>query len=92
MIYVSMIELFAESKKTLIAELGDSQGYFWTVMAFFLGILITLIIDKLIPEKNNPHEFSSHSKVENNKIKTNAKNKVNKKISYIELDYSQHLP
>lgn len=59
MIYVSMIELFAEAKGSLIASLGESSGYLWTIIAFFIGIMIVLIIDKLIPEKNNPHEVKT---------------------------------
>ncbi len=36
---------------------GDRQGYWMTVAAFFAGILVIGIIDKLIPSYENPHEI-----------------------------------
>ncbi|MCK4765393.1 MAG: zinc transporter ZupT [Candidatus Aminicenantes bacterium] len=56
MIYVSFVELFAEARKTLIAELGAKDGYLLTVAAFFAGVLLIAIIDRLVPEAGNPHE------------------------------------
>jgi ZIP family zinc transporter len=40
----------------LIAELGKTNGYLLTLAAFFGGIIIIALIDKLVPEKENPHE------------------------------------
>ncbi len=57
MIYVSMIELFSESKKVLIAELGNKMGSYLTTVSFFCGILLIAIIDKIIPSAENPHEM-----------------------------------
>lgn len=57
MIYVSFIELFPEAQKALVSELGEKAGGWATVGAFFLGILIIAIIDKVIPETENPHEI-----------------------------------
>lgn len=57
MIYVSFIELFPEAKNALVSELGERNGSWATVGAFFLGILLIAIIDKLIPETENPHEI-----------------------------------
>ena len=56
MIYVSMIEIFFEAQDSLIAELGTRMGSWATVASFFGGMLITAIIDKLIPSEENPHE------------------------------------
>lgn len=56
MIYISMIEIFAEAKKTLISELGEKQGSWLTVVAFFAGMLLIAMIDKLLPEEENPHD------------------------------------
>lgn len=56
MIYVSMIEIFADAKETLTSELGN-LGYPFTVLAFFAGMLIIAIIDKLVPSEENPHEI-----------------------------------
>lgn len=57
MIYVSMIEIFVKAKNSLTAELGLKGGSWATVAAFFGGIALIAIIDKLIPESKNPHEL-----------------------------------
>jgi ZIP family zinc transporter len=64
MIYVSMIEIFFKAKDSLSASLGDRAGYIWTVVAFFAGVFIIAIIDKLIPSYENPHELNVSSKIE----------------------------
>jgi len=57
MIYVSFVEIFAKAKNELTFALGDTQGYWVTTAAFFGGILLIAIIDKLIPSFENPHEM-----------------------------------
>jgi len=57
MIYVSFVEIFAKAKTELTLALGDTQGYWITTAAFFGGILLIAIIDKLIPSFENPHEM-----------------------------------
>ncbi len=59
MIYVSMIEIFGKAKISLVAELGEKGGSWATVAAFFGGIFLIAIIDKLIPSEENPHETKS---------------------------------
>ncbi len=59
MIYVSLVEIFSEAKHVLIQEHGEKQGYLYTVLAFFGGILLIAIIDRLIPSYENPHEIRS---------------------------------
>ena len=56
MIYVSMIEIFTKAQDSLIAELGQKQGAALTVIAFFGGMFLIALIDKLIPSAENPHE------------------------------------
>lgn len=56
MIYVSMIEIFVKAKDSLVAELGMKGGSWATVAAFFGGIFLIAIIDKVIPSEENPHE------------------------------------
>ena len=62
MIYVSMIEIFFKARETLQTAMGEKAGASATVAAFFAGMLIIGIIDKLIPQKDNPHEIK---KIEN---------------------------
>ncbi len=56
MIYVSMIEIFVKAKDSLVTELGTKGGSWATVAAFFGGIFLIAIIDKVIPSEENPHE------------------------------------
>lgn len=56
MIYVSFIEIFVKAKDALIAELGEKSGLWATTAAFFGGIVLIAIIDKLVPSFGNPHE------------------------------------
>lgn len=57
MIYVSTIEIFPKAKASLTLVYGESKGYWITTIAFFAGIAIIAIIDKLVPEGENPHEI-----------------------------------
>lgn len=57
MIYVSLVEIFAKARTSLSIPLGNRTGYQVTVAAFFGGILLISIIDKLIPSFENPHEI-----------------------------------
>ena len=56
MIYVSFVELLSDAKNTLIASQGNLKGTWITVAAFFAGMLIIAIIDRLVPAVENPHE------------------------------------
>jgi ZIP family zinc transporter len=49
MIYISFMELLADAMETV--------GQFRALIAFFVGIVIIGLIDMLIPEAENPHEY-----------------------------------
>jgi ZIP family zinc transporter len=70
MIYVSMIEIFQKAREALIVEFDEKLGTTYTVLAFFGGIAIIALIDKLIPSAENPHEVR---KVEDVKHPSNMK-------------------
>lgn len=57
MIYVSLVEIFVKAKDSLISALGEKEGYWFTLMGFFGGMMLIALIDKFIPKKNNPHEL-----------------------------------
>ena len=59
MIYVSMIEIFSKAQTSLVSSLGQVKGSWATVLAFFGGMLVIAMIDKLIPAEKNPHEVKS---------------------------------
>ena len=56
MIYVSLVEILAQAQTTLAAALGTRGGHTAAVLAFFGGMGVIALIDKLIPEGENPHE------------------------------------
>ncbi len=59
MLYVSFIEIFAKSKDALVSAYGEEKGYILTTIAFFSGIALIGIIDRLVPLFENPHEMRS---------------------------------
>lgn len=64
MIYVSLVEIFVKARDALSLSFGDKAGYFWTVVAFFAGMGLIAIIDKLVPSYENPHELNVGAKIE----------------------------
>jgi ZIP family zinc transporter len=58
MIYVSLVEIFVKARDSLSTYLGYKNGYRLTVFAFFCGIALIALIDKLIPSFENPHEMA----------------------------------
>lgn len=59
MIYVSLVEIFVKAKDSLIEVHGPKSGNIYTVIAFFAGIGLIALIDKLIPSFENPHEIKN---------------------------------
>lgn len=57
MIYVSLVEIFAKARVSLSHSFSDKQSYGLAVLAFFAGIALIALIDKLIPSYENPHEM-----------------------------------
>lgn len=57
MIYVSLIEIFVKAKDSLVAGYGLRSGSWFTVIAFFAGMAVIALIDKIIPSYENPHEL-----------------------------------
>lgn len=56
MIYVSFAEILQKANTSLKEALGETSGAWVTVLAFFGGMMLILIIDRLIPSAENPHE------------------------------------
>lgn len=59
MIYVSFMEIMVKAKESLVAVHGLKTGNVYTVIAFFAGIALIALIDKLIPSYGNPHEIKN---------------------------------
>lgn len=73
MIYVSMIEIFFKAKEALEGALGERTGYWLTTIAFFGGIALIAIIDKIIPNYENPHEMANHPEAISGEVAANDK-------------------
>ena len=58
MIFVSMIEIYPKAQTVLSSELGSRSGGWVTAIAFFAGILLIAVIDKLIPSAKIPRDAS----------------------------------
>lgn len=56
MVYVSMVEIFSQAQASLGRELSRQTGSWVTVLAFFGGIALIAVVDRLIPSHENPHE------------------------------------
>ncbi len=56
MIYVSFVELFADAVRILGEQQGSKTGEWVATAWFFAGILTIALIDRLVPEVENPHE------------------------------------
>jgi ZIP family zinc transporter len=56
MIYVSFVGLFPLSHEYLAGSFGDSTGAWMTTGAFFGGVLLSALLDYIVPSHENPHE------------------------------------
>lgn len=55
MVYISFVELFASAQRDL-SQIHGRLGHWYALAAFFGGMLVAVLIDKIIPENENPHE------------------------------------
>jgi ZIP family zinc transporter len=65
MIYVSFVELYTQANHSLNSELGETGGNWATAGAFFGGILLIALLDKLVPSFENPHEVHKLEDIDN---------------------------
>ncbi|MFW6172107.1 MAG: zinc transporter ZupT, partial [Planctomycetota bacterium] len=61
MIYVSLVEIFAKAKDSLVLVHGEKTGYVATTLAFFAGIMLIALLDAIVPEEENPHEIRNET-------------------------------
>ncbi|MGM0650689.1 MAG: zinc transporter ZupT [Bacteroidota bacterium] len=70
MIYISFVEILPEANHMMERHFQTDKGLWITLIAFFGGMLLITIIDKLVPEHENPHELPEPGAME--KIPDNA--------------------
>lgn len=73
MIYVSFMEILSKARDSLAAVHGDNGAAWMTVLAFFAGVLIIALIDKMIPSYENPHEVRRIEEVKPDKLTRDPK-------------------
>lgn len=69
MIYVSFMELMPEAVKQLENLYTSKMANIIMLGAFFAGILLIALIDKLVPEDENPHEIHQENDTNPQKLK-----------------------
>jgi len=69
MVYVSFVEILPKARQALETGFGETLAAWYSVGAFFAGILIIGLIDKLIPSFENPHEIRRVEDVAKNGMK-----------------------
>ncbi|KUG29931.1 metal transporter, zip family [hydrocarbon metagenome] len=57
MLYVSFVEIFQKARDALATQTTAVLANWYTVGAFFSGVLFIALIDKLVPSYENPHEM-----------------------------------
>lgn len=58
MLYVSFMELLPEGVRVLSGGVPDARGTAFAVLAFFVGIALIAVLDRLVPSAVSPHEFA----------------------------------
>ncbi|MEG1497968.1 MAG: zinc transporter ZupT [Bacteroidales bacterium] len=59
MIYVSFVEIYPQAQTSLEAVYDSTWAALFVCIAFFAGMGVIALIDKLIPSYENPHELKS---------------------------------
>jgi zinc transporter, ZIP family len=90
MIYVSFVEIFFKAKDVLVEEMGNQGGYLATVAAFFGGMLLIGIIDKFVPDVENPHEIHKVEEMDPELIAKRKKEKLIRLGKYSALAIAIH--
>jgi ZIP family zinc transporter len=57
MVYVSFVEILVKARDSLVPGYGEKLASWYSILAFFAGVLLIGIIDRLIPSPENPHEI-----------------------------------
>jgi len=59
MVYISFVELLPRATLEFASVMTDISAKWWALVAFMGGIGVIALIDRLIPEDENPHEIHS---------------------------------
>jgi len=76
MVYISFVEILRKSTETIAIAYGFKLASWIAVGSFFVGMIITALIDKLIPDYENPHEVRSDGDLSRLKAETTSSDEV----------------
>ncbi|OOB79977.1 MAG: zinc transporter ZupT [Epulopiscium sp. Nuni2H_MBin003] len=76
MIYVSFVEIFFKAADSLTAHLGEVTGMWVTVISFFSGIILIVLVDKFIPDINSPKAMQTINNANNAEYESINSNKL----------------
>ena len=79
---MSVANLFASSLQTLANIHGKDDGTLHSTLSFFGGIVLILLIDKLIPHYENPHEMH---RVEEMSLKEERKTEIKPQLLRVDV-------
>ena len=71
MIYVSFMEIIPKARASMIEGAGHVAGHWLTIGAFFAGIIFSGVIDKLVPDYENPHEVRDVEEIQHPELQEN---------------------
>ena len=64
MLYVSFVEILPKAVEGMEETLNPRAAGWWATASFFGGIVLILVIDRLIPSAENPHEVREETQVD----------------------------
>lgn len=64
MLYVSFVEILRHAEISLVGSMGDPAGKWLAVGCFFGGMLLSVLLDKLVPEQMSYHDINLNSQSE----------------------------
>ena len=76
MLYISFAEIFLEATEDLKDVFGEGTGYLVAVIAFFAGIFLIGLIDKLIPHSDEVSELDEYTSKSDTALAQNEKNEL----------------
>ena len=83
MIFISLAELLPEAQAEIVAIGSVKYGEALTLLAFFGGMGIIMLIDFLVPEYENPHEVSELSLEDGSQSNQSNKEKALHKLGIL---------
>lgn len=76
MVYISFVEILKKSTESIAIAYGFKLASWIAVGSFFVGMIITALIDKLIPDYENPHEVRADGDLARLKAETTSSGEV----------------